>query len=218
MRSTGGVTDTEDGYDQLDSSPPRQLLSGRPTHGITLRASKPTPRGKKGATSQTAAEKSHASLPTAVPAWFVKTLGMLQSLDADAAWTRLIGVWSAFEDQERYVKAKRLTATGRPEAILEWMKRHRSSTWRPSLTKTFNKSFMTWWLNLQPKWRVVDGKVVSDLSGDFDVLKRSGENGFVTILVGLFYWHLDFGLEEEQEEWLGIVEDCIAIIESFLDK
>jgi len=224
VKSAGGAMEggmeesngTEDEYDQLDSSPPRQLLSKPPTHGA-LRASKPTHR-KKGVASRTAAAKSQASLPTAVPVWFMKVSGMLQSLDGNAAWTRLIKVWSVFEDQERYIKTKKLTATDRPEAILEWMKRHRSPTWRPSLTKTFGKSFMTWWLNLQPKWRVVDGKFVSGQSGDFSVLKRSGGNGFLVVLIGLFYWHLDLGLKEEEEEWLRIVEDCIAIIEGFLHK
>ena len=76
---------------------------------------------------------------------------------------------------------------------------------------------MKWWLHLQPDWRVADGKVQRDLTGDFSVLKRRGLNGFLTVLVGLFYWRVtdEMGLEED---WLTIVEDCITIIESFVHQ
>jgi hypothetical protein len=153
-----------------------------------------------------------------VPAWFTKVLGMLQSLDGGPAWTRLLEVWSAFEAQEKYFEAKKLGTVGRPWAISEWMKRRRSQTWRPPTTKKFGASFMTWWLSLQPKWRVVDGKVVSGQAGDFSALNRSGILGVVNILVGLFFWHLDFGLKKEETEWVRIIEDVTTIFESFLHE
>jgi hypothetical protein len=210
-------------YDQLDSSPAlpvslKRLTRGvRPSSGLARK-----PPGKKGRASQAAdvgdeSSSSSADMDT-VPAWFTKVLGMLESLDGGSTWTRLLEVWKAFEKQEKYLEAKKLSADGRPWAISEWMKRRRSQTWRPPTTKEFGGTFTPWWLNLQPKWRVVDGKVVSGEDGDFSVLKRSGINGFVNVIVGLFFWHLDFGSKKEEKEWLRIVEDCVTIFESFLDE
>ena len=91
--------------------------------------------------------------------------------------------------------------------------------------KNFGQRFKVWWVNLQPKWRVTKEGIVGGLDGDFSPLKKSGTNGFLMVLVGLFYWHLNIELqedekelEEEEEEWVSIVEDCIAIIELFLSK
>jgi len=74
---------------------------------------------------------------------------------------------------------------------------------------------MKWWVYLQPDWRVADGKVLKDITGDLSVLKRPGLNGFLTVLVGLFYWRVTNETRLE-EEWLTIVEEFITTIESFL--
>jgi hypothetical protein len=144
---------------------------------------------------------------------------MLKSVDGGEAWTKLLDVWSGFEAQEEYSGIRVLDCAHRPLPLLIWMKRHRSSTWRPPVTEMegFETCFMKWWLHLQPDWRVADGKVLRDLTGDFSVLKRAGLNGILIVLVGLFYWRVtdEMGLEED---WLTIVEDCIAIIESFVHQ
>lgn len=175
---------------------------------------------KKGAISRAAVIESPSPPSTTdvatKPAWFVRALEMLRSTDGGTYWTRLLDVWSMFEAQEKYFEAKALPATGRPAAISEWMKQHRSPTWRPRLTKTFRKDFKDWWLILQPKWRVTGGEVISGYDGDFTSLKKSGANGLLIVIVGLFYWRLTIAIEsEEEDEWLGIVEDCITIIEIF---
>ena len=79
----------------------------------------------------------------------------------------------------------------------------------------FDKCFIKWWAYLQTDWGVTDGEVLRDLTRDFSVLKRPGLNGFLTLLVGLFYWHVTNEMSLE-EDWLTIVEDCISIIKSFL--
>ena len=91
--------------------------------------------------------------------------------------------------------------------------------------KTFGKRFKIWWVSLQPKWRVTEEGSVSGYNGDFSPLKKSGMNGFLMVLVGLFYWQLNIELdgdenelEENEEEWVSIVEDCIAIMELFLHE
>jgi hypothetical protein len=184
------------------------------TARTAAKASQPTrnPRKKK------SPAVSAAPLGTGVePAWFTKALTMLKTVDGGASWTRLLDVWSEFEAQEEYFEVQPLDCVDRPLPLTIWMKRHRSSTWRPPVTDMagFERHFMKWWANLQPDWRVADGKVLRDLTGDFSVLKRPGTNGFLTVLVGLFYWHVTDEISLE-EDWLTIVEDCVTIIESFL--
>ena len=91
--------------------------------------------------------------------------------------------------------------------------------------KIFGKRFKVWWVSLQPKWRVTEEGVVSGFDGDFSPLKKSGLNGFLMVLVGLFYWRLNIELQEDEkelekdeEEWVSVVEDCISILELFLSK
>jgi hypothetical protein len=184
------------------------------TTRAAAKASQPT--RKPGMKKSRAA--SAAPVPTGVePAWFTKALTMLKSVDGGESWTRLLDVWSEFEAQEEYCEVRPLDCADRPLPLSVWMKRHRSSTWRPPVTDMtgFERRFMKWWAYLQPDWRVADGEVLRDLTGDFSVLKRPGLNGFLTLLVGLFYWHVTDEMSLE-EDWLTIVEDCISIIESFL--
>ena len=163
---------------------------------------------------------SAAPLATGVePAWFTKALAMLKSVDGGETWTKLLDVWSGFEAQEEYSKVRALDCDHHPLPLSLWMKRHCSSMWRPPVTEMagFEMCFVKWWLHLQPDWRVADGKVLRDLTRDFSVLKRPGLNGFLTILVGLFYWRVTNETGSE-EDWLTIVEDCITIIESFVHQ
>lgn len=199
----------------LGANPPQPPSDSAFTRAAT-KASQPSrrPRGKKVASARAASAGPPAT--EVQPVWFKRALEMLRSVDGGASWTKLLDVWSAFEAQEEYSEVMALSSQNRPWALSQWQKRYRSPTWRPPVEKmvTFDMDFMTWWVGLQPKWRVADGKVVRDLNGDLSDLKRPGLNGLLTVLVGLFYWHITNGLNSE--EWLTIVEDCIEIIDNFL--
>jgi hypothetical protein len=222
MRSDGNERDAQISHAEANDSPPPSPISSklRPTRAsMTAYQPAKSPRPKKGAASRATAIGSLSSAPTTVaasePAWFTKVSGMLRSIDGGTYWKRLLDVWSAFEAQEKYLDGKLLPKNERPEAISEWMKRHRSQTWRPPPMKSFGKGFKVWWVSLQPEWRVTEGRIANDYDGDFSSLKKSGPNGFLLILVGLFYWRLNIKLEEEKK-WVSVVEECITIIESFL--
>jgi len=177
------------------------------THPITTRAAATRSAAKTSQSTRNPSEKKHAAvspdpLATGVePMWFMKALAMLQSLNGGETWTKLLDVWSVFEAQEEYSEVRALDCVYHPLPLSLWMKRHHSSTWQPPVTEMagFERSFMKWWVYLQPDWRVADGKVLKDIMGDLSVLKRPGLNGFLTVLVGLFYWHVmdETGLEEE---------------------
>jgi len=216
-------------------SPPATSADSLPARAAVTRAAATRAAATRAATTRAAAKASQSTskphgrksraastAPLATgdePAWFTKALAMLKSVDGGETWTKLLDVWSEFEAQEEYFGAPALDCVDRPLPLLLWIKQRRSPTWWPLVTQMvgFETSFMKWWLHLQPDWRVADGKVLRDLTGDFSVLKRSGLNGFLTLLVGLFYWHVtdEMGLEEDR---LTIIEDCITIIKSFLHQ
>ena len=230
MRSNGNEHNVRTSDSELDDSPPSTSSKRCPTCAATT-ASKQAkqPHAKRGAASRATAIDSQSPPSTMVvaakPVWFTTASIMLRSMDGGTYWTRLLDVWSLFKAQAKYFDAKALPASQRPEAISEWMKRHRSQTWWPQPMKNFGKRFKVWWVSLQPKWRVTKEGVVSGFDGDFSPLKKSGPNGFLMVLVSLFYWHLDIKLqedekelEEDEEEWVSVVEDCISILELFLSK
>ena len=199
-------------------SPPATSSNSLLASSPSTRAAAPRAAVKASESTKKPSGKKRALATGVEPAWFTKALAMLQSLDGGETWTKLLDVWNAFEAQEEYSEVRTLDCTYRPLPLSLWMKRHRSSTWRPPVTEMaeFEKCFMKWWVHLQPDWRVANGKVLKDITGDLSVLKRPGLNGFLTVLVGLFYWCVT-DETRLKKEWLTIVEECITTLESFLE-
>lgn len=219
IRSNSNERDARTSHAESNDSPPPPSISSkrRPIRATTTAyQSTKQPRTSR-ATAVEPLSPPSTTVVASEPAWFTKVLGMLRSINGGTYWKRLLDVWSAFEAQEKYSDGKPLPKNERPEAISEWMKRHRSQTWRPPPMKSFGKGFKVWWVSLQPEWRVTEGRIANDYDGDFSPLKKSGPNGFLLILVGLFYWHLNIKLEEKKE-WVSVVEECVTIIESFLHE
>jgi hypothetical protein len=130
-------------------------------------------------------------------------------------WDELISMWATFEAKEGYKEVGRLTASGRPEVVSQWISRARSVTWRPVLdVKSYEAKYNEWWKRLQPDWRVVNGRVDVNLTqGNWESLRMPGLNGFLSILSALFYWGLAVqGKATHRNAWLFAVQDCHLVI------
>ncbi|KDR72152.1 hypothetical protein GALMADRAFT_18798, partial [Galerina marginata CBS 339.88] len=107
-------------------------------------------------------------------------------------WMELVVLWADFEAKEGYKERTKLSATGRPAAVKDWIQRARSPTWRPVIKDLaeFEREFGVWWTGLQPGWRVSDteGSAVEDGEGDWKVLRKPGVNGLLSLLAALFFW------------------------------
>jgi len=149
------------------------------------------------------------------PSWFSGTLVMVQSESGMAGeWMELVRLWALFEVRSRYEEVRKLGPTDRPAAVTEWIRRARSSTWRPVIKDlaAYESTFGKWWLGIQPDWRLEDGELVREhLVGDWEPLQLPGTNGIVSVVVALFYWGLAV-LEagHGRDGWLSAVEDCLA--------
>jgi hypothetical protein len=163
----------------------------------------------------TATASTSGSRPSSPPAWFSKALQMLKfpGVTFGEKWIDLVQVWSEFERKENFEHKENLGAKNRPDCVGQWKKRARSSTWRPDISSVsdLDREFRVWWVSLQPKWRVLDGAIVSeDVDGDWDDLRLPGPNGIVCVLVGLLYWgRIAQKNDKDRKEWEEQVEDAL---------
>lgn len=144
---------------------------------------------------------------------------MLQSgkMPLATRWLELLTVWKAFEEASKYKENGFLDNKGRPACVGLWMGRHRSITWRPVLPKlsVFEKEVRSWWISLQPSWRVTEeGSIISDeLEGDWEAIRKPGLNGIHGALVCLFYWGLEVKGKAKCRVWADHVEDCLLVLQ-----
>jgi hypothetical protein len=169
---------------------------------------------------------SHISSPTSAiqspegaPTWFRNTFQMFQSngVALGEEWSRLLRIWTQFEDQSAYTSHEKLGTLHRPKVVKDWIQRARPATWRPVIDNVadLEKSYSMWWVSLQPAWRhFEDGSLRTDLvDGDWTELKRPGVNGILNALVVLFYWGLlVVGDNKVRQRWLMAVEDCTMVL------
>jgi len=132
-------------------------------------------------------------------------------------WAELLRLWTAFEEKWAFTERTKLSPESRPSCILEWIRRGRSTTWRPVITSipAFEKSFEAWWSNLQPDWRKNDnGSIVfATVDGDWEELRRPGLNGIHSVVAALFYWGCKVQTNTaKRSRWASSVEDCILVL------
>lgn len=144
---------------------------------------------------------------------------MLQSgkMPLATCWLELLTVWKAFEEASKYEENGFLNSKGRPACVGLWMGHHHSITWRPVLPKlsVFEKEVRSWWISLQPSWRVTEeGSIISEeLEGDWEAIRKPGLNGIHGALVCLFYWGLEVKGKAKCQGWADHVEDCLLVLQ-----
>lgn len=172
------------------------------------------------------AAASAAVINSTIPGWFSSALGMLQSpeIPLGECWAVLVEVWVEFEKKEGFKEQGLLPAKERPECVSEWIRRGRPPAWMPAITAVskLETAFHTWWVSLQPKWRVSSkGAIITtDLESgdDWDHLQKPGLNGLLSVLVGLFYWGRTLKRSAKQHEaWATCVDDCIFVLRHLVE-
>ncbi len=106
--------------------------------------------------------------------------------------------------------------------------------------KDFQTKYWAWWLLIQPDFCLYDdeddlllqdenGHVDSAIDGDWEVMRKSGVNGWVSIVVGLCFWYWlvskmgTDGYQEKaaakwaQEDWLSAVKDVSFVLTKAMD-
>ena len=163
---------------------------------------------------------SPSTLIITKPAWFTAAVSMMEGEKGmGVVWAKLVDAWATFEGQAGYMGDKKLSTAHRPDAIKAWIARARSSSWRPAISDTslYETEFTLWWAMLQPVWRKrSDGSIIfSKVEGDWEVLRRAGLNGVLSVMAGLLFWGVslrDGG--GSRVGWNKAVSDCLIVMKS----
>lgn len=116
---------------------------------------------------------------------------LITAADLSAKWQDLVVAWIKFEEVSEF-KSSQLGSKDRPQAIADWIRRARRVDYRPEIKNitAYEEDFRVWWISLQPAWRRVDSDwpQKGESKGDWEMLRRSGRNGLVSVVAALFFW------------------------------
>ncbi|KAJ6511747.1 hypothetical protein DFH09DRAFT_941798 [Mycena vulgaris] len=125
-------------------------------------------------------------------------------------WARVVELWWKLEDSTGWeTKTKSHPTKNRPPQVKS---AHARS---PDLAvEVFAQAWWAWWRGLNPEWRVQDGELVKEGSGSWDVLRYSGQNGFLNIIMCLKWWKAK--LDGEADDWKAAADDMIWVLERMM--
>jgi hypothetical protein len=169
-------------------------------------------------------------LPPTAPEWIIYASTMLDSELFGDRWAELVTLWKAFEISHQFTGSLRLATSNRPSCIGQWIQRARSSSYRPAIVnlEQFASNFLNWWTGVQPKWRIsTEGSTLRRTRGDLVILRLSGPNGLVSILVALFFWCVASDANESsktmwmrhgKQEWEDAMEDVLWVFKELVKQ
>lgn len=188
----------------------------------TSTASSSLPKKARIADTASSLPPTVISVPADAPEWLSKAISMFSDSNLGPRWMMLVSLWVSFEEKQGKTASaiSTLSATGRPAAIGDWIRRARNPTWRPKITnvKAYEKTHTKWWISVQPRWRVAKGRILADANGDWaELQKRSGINGLLSAIASLFFWRAGGGNGKKLASWDSSVEDFILVL-THLDR
>ncbi|KAF5335452.1 hypothetical protein D9758_018183 [Tetrapyrgos nigripes] len=131
------------------------------------------------------------TLPTPCPTYLKGPFTMFSLVD-DNDFRAMLCKYIVFEHSQRYTDGK-LSAMGRPIAVGNWVSRARNPGYRPPATSLLKDqaTFENWYDTLQPEGRELTLEGLRSQEGSFDwtQLCHSGQNGVMSVVAALFFWH-----------------------------
>jgi len=103
--------------------------------------------------------------------------------------------------------------------VHEWIKRGCPATYRPDpkVASNISQDFHSWWTALQPEWRLSDdNKGLKKGNGDWSRLRISGANGFLSVMVALFFWKSSLKSPNDVG-WKVALEDAVWALKCMVD-
>lgn len=206
---------------EMENTTPPARRSTRET-APSRAAAIPTPAAQRatktlGAVSTTPSSPTTIECPHDAALWLVNAVSMLSAGDLGAEWLRLVQAWVKFELEQGSNAGSKLNSAQRPIAVAEWMKRKRSSTWRPLVgdVVAYGTMHMDWWHSLQPSWRLREDGTIDEevVAGDWAELRKPGVNGILSVLASLFYWGVNVKGRKDAKGWSLAVCDCLYCLQ-----
>lgn len=148
--------------------------------------------------------------------WFAKAMEMLNNDSLGKEWAELVAAWTAFEVKFEHTANGLLPCSGRPTAVGDWIARGRSPKWRPKIadSKLYGDAHDSWWVSLQPEWRVDDVGALGPVDGgSWEDFTTSGANGLLSVVASLFFWGTAVkAAGKKSKRWSELVVDTTNVL------
>ena len=109
----------------------------------------------------------------------------------------------------------------RPDEVAEWIKSKKKDSPRVVNPDTYGLSFMTWWIAIQPKWRLADDSTfnyVALVNEDWHVLHKGGSARLYTVVIVLSWWVMALTPEAPSFQAWTAVHDIQWVIDEIYKK
>ncbi|KAF7797721.1 hypothetical protein EIP86_008921 [Pleurotus ostreatoroseus] len=132
-------------------------------------------------------------------------------------WVSCVNSLVAIEQNSDPSKAK-LSTVDRPGEFDQWFKKGRHSTFVKVSPFVFGRQFLLWWRGLQPESRVDESGTLVKCqvpAEEWAALRRTGQNGFFLVLLGLAWWRSSADSEADRVGWDGVVDDVFWVLQEW---
>ncbi|KAJ7740361.1 hypothetical protein B0H16DRAFT_1324447 [Mycena metata] len=150
--------------------------------------------------------------------WAEEAKKKLLAQELGEGWTGVVESWWKLEEAYGFViGTKSHSTTNRPDAVHNWVKNARKG--RPAVpggVKELGKQWGMWWKGINPEWRLRDGELVQDATGDWGILRCPGQNGFLNVVICLKWWYEMMEGAADDIEWKGAVADVQYVLEQMI--
>ncbi|KAK0477821.1 hypothetical protein IW261DRAFT_1565606 [Armillaria novae-zelandiae] len=168
------------------------------------------------------ARRLPASRALVAVGWLPSAVQYLTDSNLGPEWADLLAAWQVLEAQISQngspTKGRLGTITSRPSSLSVWLQNRRYNVY-PQLPPSFSAEFLAWWNALQPNWRRSETGPLPAANYSRSLhkaLSKGGQNGLVTVLIGLMWWGQGSLSAEEHTLWNAAVADVYACIRTLL--
>ncbi|TDL13538.1 hypothetical protein BD410DRAFT_683500, partial [Rickenella mellea] len=137
------------------------------------------------------------------PSWLQKALAEIRKGSFGAAWDALVEKWLSLEAKYGFSSPRTgLDTINRPEQYSWWIQRGREYTPDIDDINKFASGWWSWWCALQPEWRPTSpsNRPLMTGEGSWEVLMKPGRNGFLSVVMGLYWWKQKLG-DDNSADW-----------------
>ncbi|SJL18493.1 uncharacterized protein ARMOST_22083 [Armillaria ostoyae] len=156
--------------------------------------------------------------------WLPSAVQYLTDNALGSEWMDLLVSWQALEARMSLSQAGSPgkgwmgAIASRPATLSVWLSNRRYNVY-PGLPTSFSTELLTWWNAMQPDWRRSEtGPLpMKNYCRPLDkALRKGGQNGIVTVLIGLMWWGQGTLPAEEAALWKAMVADVHACIKAMM--
>ncbi len=165
--------------------------------------------------------------------WFIPAFRYL-NVDLGKNYIALVKQWVVLERANTWKNPRSgLMTHGRPKVVTTWLQntRYERKGSEPKLTGesliAFTIHFWSWWVNLQPTWRLVTEesqlKSVDNFGDDWESLDKCGRNGWLLLIASLKWWGeaLDSESGDKRQQlhnkWTRVLEDISMMLGGLIE-